>query len=399
MYKKDMRPPEYRYWNQLMDHLDGNTKTFFNGELVYPRQFEIHLPGNHRSPCTLNCPHCAGKHFQKDLGTWEIDALELLNKLRGAIPYHIYGGAYTEPLINPYFMTFLHTTKKHGNHFGIHTNGVHLDWLEEKMGWLTELNRISTDSVDYLSVSLDAGFPWSWGPTKGTKDQHLYNGIIEGLRKAVQIREKAGEGHAIRLCYLISPFSDSPENFGAIVNIAKDIGVDSLRFSIPFACYNQSFDDVRDYKWGREVPMNEIYEERLAPYLSHSENQRPYIFYTGPEFTDVDKFTFKQCVYCYYQITYGADGYVYKCSTTATPTMAQCRIGKITSNLDEFHAMLVKNTNPNWNANSCFSKGARCNRMGLEINTAYNIICNDPEVMEYPSLRYMPKPPVETTHR
>ena len=128
---------------------------------------------------------------------------------------------------------------------------------------------------------------------------------------------------------------------------------------------------MREYKHEREVPMTDVYEQRLAPYLSSSEDERPYIFYTGPEFTDVDKFDFKQCVYCYYQITYGADGYVYKCSTTATPTMAMCRVGKITSNLDEFHRLLMKNANPNWDANICFSKGARCNRMGLEINRAF----------------------------
>ena len=300
-----------------------------------------------------------------------MDALELLNKLQGEIPYHIYGGNYTEPLLNPYFMTFLHMTKRYDNHFGIHTNGTSLTKLEEQYGWLTELNRISTDKVDYLSVAFDAGLPGSWAKTKGTKQEDVFNEIIQGMKKAVEIRSKAGKGHAIRLCYLISPYSDSLENFSAIVNTAKDIGVDSLRFSIPFAPYNQSFDKVREYKRDHEVPMTDVYEQRLMPYLSSSEDEKPYIFYTGPEFTDIDKFDFKRCIYCYYQITYGADGYAYKCSTTATPTMAMSRLGKITGDLDEFHRMLLSNANPNWDANICFSKGARCNRMGLEINRQY----------------------------
>jgi len=374
--KKDTRPRQYRYWDLLLKHLKGDTSVFFNGELVYPRQFEIHLPGDHLRPCNLYCPHCAGKFFQKDLGTWEMDGLELLNKLKGKIPYHIYGGAYTEPLLNPYYMAYLHTTKRHGNHFGIHTNGSLLLKLEEQQGWLTELNRISTDDVDYLSVSLDAGFPWSWAKTKGTKKEGIFNEIIAGLRRAVEIRKERGEGHAIRLCYLISPYSDSPENFGAIVNIAREIGLDSLRFSIPFGCYNQSFDKIREYKKEREVSMTDVYEERLAQYLSKSQDEKPYIFYTGPEFTDIDKFDFKQCLYPYYQITFGADGYAYKCSTTATPTMKVCRLGKITNNLDEFHELLKKNANPDWNANTCFSRGARCNRMGLSINRKYRDLKN-----------------------
>jgi len=374
--RKDMRPPEYRYWNQLTNHLNDDAKAIFNGELIYPRQFEIHLPANHIVPCDLNCPHCAGKYFEKDLGVWEMDALELLDKLQGKIPYHIYGGAYTEPMMNPYFMTFLHMTKKHGNHFGIHTNGSLLNRLEEECGWLTELNRISTDKVDYLSVSLDAGFPWSWAKTKGTKQEGIYNEIIQGIRKAVKIRDQAGKGHAVRICYLISPFSDSLENFLSIIETAQDIGVDSLRFSIPFANYNQTFEKVRAYKREWEVPQNTVYEDRLNPYLSKSLDEKPYVFYTGPEFTDIDKYDFKQCVYCYYQITYGADGYVYKCSTTATPTMPICRLGKITSDLEEFHQMILKNANPKWDANTCFASGARCNRMGLEINRIYDRLSN-----------------------
>lgn len=373
-FEKDKRPPEYRYWDQLMAHFNGNKMPFFNGDLILPRQFEIHLPGNHKQPCNLNCPHCAGKYFRKDLGTWEMEALELLDKIKGKIPYHIYGGAYTEPLLNPYFMTFLHMTKKYGNHFGIHTNGVYLSKLEEQIGWLTELNRISTDKVDYLSISLDAGCPSSWAKTKGTKNESQFDEIISGLRKAAEIRRKNGKGHAIRLCYLISPWSDSLQDFETIIQTAREIGVDSLRFSIPFASYNQAFDKVRVYKREREIPMNVVYEKRLAPYLSNSETERPFIFYTGPEFTDVDKFDFKQCVYCYYQITFGADGYVYKCSTTATPTMPMCRLGRITSSQDEFFRMILKNANPNWDANICFSSGARCNRMGLEINRAYSAI-------------------------
>jgi len=371
---QDTRPKEYHYWDQLMQHLGGDTKIFdaHGGEFVYPRQFEIHLPGNHKIPCMLHCPHCAGKLFDKSLGTWEMTGLELLDKLKGAIPYHIYGGAYTEPILNPYFMTFLNMTKKYGNHFGIHTNGVYLKQLENMQGWLTELNRISSDSVDYLSVSLDAGFPWSWAKTKGTKHQEWYNDVIEGIRMAVNIRRRVGLGHAIRLCYLISPHSGTDENFGAIVQTARDIGVDSLRFSIPFACYNQEFDEVRKYKAGVEQPLGDLYEQMLSPYLSTDKGERPYIFYTGPEFTDIDKFTFNRCLYGYYQITFGADGYIYRCSTTATPTAKQCRLGKITSNVNTFEQAIIRNHDRNWDCQKhCFANGVRCNRMGLEINTAY----------------------------
>lgn len=370
--KRDMRPKEYKYWNQLMNHLNNKPEKIFNNEFIWPRQFEIHLPGDHIRPCQLHCPHCAGKKFDKTLGTWEIDCLELLDKMKGSIPYHIFGGAYTEPLINPYFMTYIAMTKKYNNHFGIHTNGVVLKALDDQQGFLTELNRLSTDDVDYLSISLDAGRAENWAKTKGTTHKEWFNDIIEGVTRAVEIRNKAGKGHAIRLCYLISKYSGNLVDFSTIVETAKRIGVDSLRFSIPFDNYNKTFDEIRDYKKNIELPGDIKYRQLLEDLVSKSKEERPYIFFTGTEFTDIDEFTFERCCYGYYQITYAADGYVYKCSTSATPTAKQCRLGKATGDLDKFKEMIMLNYNKTWNCQEkCFSRGIRCNRMGLEISKAY----------------------------
>jgi len=372
----DMRPEEYLYWKQLMKHLDNKPERMFSGEFVWPRQWEVHLPNDHKQPCQLHCSHCAGKLFNKALGHWEADALSLMDKLKGKIPYHIYGGAYTEPLGNPYFMAFLAMTKKYNNHFGIHTNAILLKDLEDNYGVLTEMNRIS-DPTDYLSISIDAGTSRSWCKVKGSKNYELFNQIVKGIRNAVYIRKSQNyKGHAIRLCYLISPHSCTHEDFQEIVKIAKDIGVDSLRFSIPFANYNQSFDEVREYKERVEVTGSQQYYDALKKYLSETKEERPYIFYTGPEFTDIDtKFNFNKCAYGYYQITYGADGYVYKCSTAATPTAPQCRLGKATDDLEKFKEMIMKNYDPEFSCNEkCFSKGIRCNRMGCEISTIYESI-------------------------
>ena len=371
MKREDPRPKEYMYWNQLMNHLDGDQNKIFNGEFIWPRQFEIHLPANHIVPCNLHCPHCAGKFFDRAVDDrWEMKGLELLDKLQGAIPYHIYGGAYTEPLMNPYYMTYLHMTKKHGSHFGIHTNATLLNMLQKEQGWLTELNAIATDETDYLSVAIDAGTPWSWSKTKGTIKNEVFYEVIEGVRKACLIRKKHGKTHAIRLCYLISPESGNINDFLSIISLAKSMGVDSLRFSIPFGNYNQDFDEIRKYKKEIEEPGDIKYYNMLKPYLSASQDERPYIFYTGPEFTDIDKFDdITKCAYGYYQITYGADGYAYRCSTVATPTGKQCRLGKITADLEEFKKIIMRNYDPTFNcAEQCFAKGLRCNRMGLEIN-------------------------------
>jgi MoaA/NifB/PqqE/SkfB family radical SAM enzyme len=373
MEHEDTRLDVYLYYKQLMEHLKGDTSKFFSEELIYPRQFEIHLPANHIKACSCHCIHCAGATFDKTLGTWEMVGLKLLDNLKGAIPFHIYGGAYTEPAMNPYYISFLAMTKKYGNHFGIHTNGIALKCLEDTVGWLTELNRISTDRVDYLSIAIDAGFPWSWAKVKNVKDQNKYNEILNGIRKACDIRDKnGGRGHAIRLCYLVSPHSGTREDFEAIVAFARACGVDSIRFSIPFHPYNVTFDVVHKYKEECETPFDDTYRGLLNGLLSEDKTDIPYVFYTGPEFTDIDKFDFDKCLYYLYQVTIGADGYFYKCSTCATPTASQCRLGKITSDVSEFEKVLLRNANYNWSSQEkCFKHGIRCNRMGLEINRQY----------------------------
>jgi len=296
-----------------------------------------------------------------------MDALDLLRQLKGRIPYVIYGGSYTEPILNPYFMAFMAMTKKTGAHFGIHTNGTVMKRLEEDTGWLTELGRIAEDEVDYLSVSLDAGCTSSHCKTKNVKHD-WFSEILEGIELAV---ERKRRGPAVRMCYLMNPMNSGQGELDGIVKFARDAGVNSLRFSIPFAHYAQDFDTVRKYKWGVEQKLKNPYYEKVKKHLSKSLDEKPFIFWMSPDLQDVDLFNFPQCAYGYYQICLGADGYVYRCTTISTPTFKALRLGKITSDLEEFKRMILKNQDPNFDANVCFEGGGRCNRMGLEINMAW----------------------------
>lgn len=363
------RPANYQYFAILNVHLGGDLTRIFNGELVYPRQLEIHLSSDHKRACNYDCFYCAGRKFQKDLSPFEAEALKLLERLDGKIPYIIYGGSFTEPILNPYLLTFLLMTKRTGCHFGIHTNGSLLKRLEEDQGWLTELSRIAEDRIDYLSISLDAGSMESHCKTKGIKHD-WYSEIIEGIRMAAKLRDKA-RGPAVRVCYLMNKLNSSVGEIRNIVETCREIGTDSLRFSIPFAHYRQEFDAVRKYKRKVEVKYNQTYYQRVSPYLSTNQDDKPYIFWMSPEFQDIDLFDFPQCAYGYYQICLAADGYVYRCTTISTPSFKKLRLGKITDDLEEFKQMIRRNQDPTFDTSQCFRCGARCNRMGLEINRGW----------------------------
>ena len=368
--KKDSdRPSGYQYFKIVSDHLGNDLTRVFNGELIYPRQIEIHLPGDHNRACNFDCYYCQGRQLEQPLAPFEEEALKIVDELKGRVPYFIYGGAYSEPLLNPYFLDFLKLTKKHGSYFGIHTNGSLLKELEGKQSFLSELCRIATSGQDYLSISLDAGTPESHMKTKNIKVD-WFDAIIEGIRIAAKIRGNS-ECPAIRVCYLMNRFNSSEREINRIIEIMRDIKVDSLRFSIPYDLYGKDFDRVRSYKQTVEIKQNKTYTDMLKPLMSIDLKERPYVFYISPECQDVDRMIFRQCIYSYYQITLAADGYVYKCSSTASPSFKFNRLGKVTNDLNKLNDMIVANHNPNFNASTCFKAGARCNRIALEINTTW----------------------------
>ena len=236
------RPAGYQYFKILSDHLGNDLSKIFNGELVYPRQLEIHLPGDHKRACNFDCYYCQGRLLEQPLAPFEEDALKIVDGLKGKVPYFIYGGAYSEPLLNPYFLDFLKLTKKHGSYFGIHTNGSLLKELEEKQSFLSELCRIATSGQDYLSISLDAGTPESHMLTKNIK-VNWFDEIIEGIRIAAKIRRNC-DSPAIRVCYLLNRFNSSEREINCIIEIMQEIKVDSLRFSIPYDLYGKDFDRI-----------------------------------------------------------------------------------------------------------------------------------------------------------
>jgi len=365
-----LRPEGYQYWERLKQHIGHDTRKIFDGRLIYPRQLEIHLPGDGKHRCNFHCYWCQGKELEQSLGNWEIEGLKLLHGLKGVIPLHVYGGAYTEPMLNPYLLEYLKTTKIYGNAFGIHTNGSLLIGKEKKENFISTLVAIASDPNDYLSISLDAGLPETHTKTKGLKHNY-FDRIIEGIRKVAGIRNK-GLYPALRIVYLMNEDNSSEREIEAIIGLCRDIGVDSIRFSIPYAVYGGDFDRVREYKRDVELTRRERYWDVIKPYIESQEiDSKPFIFWVPPEYQDVDCMNYKQCIYSYFQITLGADGWIYKCSSTASPSFAFCRLGKITAELDKFNDMVLKNHDSEWNPEICFKAGARCNRMAIELNNTW----------------------------
>ncbi len=365
-----MRPKAYKYTEIFKQHIDNDLRKIYNNTLIYPRQLEVHLPGDGSRPCNFDCYYCQGKALSRAVGRWEEKGLSLLAQLKGSIPYQIYGGAYAEPLMNRFLLEYLKMTKRFANSFGIHTNGSLFAALEEKNGFCSSLVKLAKSKQDYVSISLDAGNIKSHCQTKNVTED-WFSEIIKGISLLVRLRGRKNYP-AIRICYLMNDFNSSPEEIAAIVSLMKGLKVDSLRFSVPYDLYGKKFESVRRYRERVEIKFGRVCEQTVKPYLSETLSERPYIFWHSPDFQDVGKMNFKKCVYSYYQITLGADGNVYRCSSCASPTFIHAILGKTTDNIADFNRMVLANHNPNWDASTCFNAGARCNRIALEINSAFN---------------------------
>lgn len=367
------RPSSYQYIDILRNHL-GDIRRVFNGEVIYPRQLEIHLPGDHKTPCNFSCIHCQGKFSEKTLSAFEQKALRLMEQLNGRIPYMIFGGVYTEPLLNSYFLDFLEMTKKQSSSFGIHTNGSLMEKLENESSFLTKLVKIATEK-DYFSLSLDAGRAESHSKTKNLSENY-FDRIIRGLEILSSLRGESKKPR-LQICYLLNKFNSSEEEIDTIVEIARKNKIDSLRFSIPYDHYGKPFEQVEKYRKEYESKADKKFSPLLKKHISKDPEEKPFIFYFPPDYQDVCKMNFRQCIYGYYQITIGSDGFVYRCSCTAAPLFKFNRLGEIPDNLSDFEKMLKVNQDPFFNASSCFKRTARCNRMALEINDSWREFYDD----------------------
>lgn len=367
-------PLANRYAELLKIHIRnqrGDNFRPFDGILTIPRQLEIHLSNESRTPCNMLCIHCQGQNLQKVIEPFDDIIFPLVEKLDGKIPLFVVSGAYAEPTLNIRLIELIKLIKRTGSSFGLHTNATLLTKLEEKNRFITRLYNVSTPD-DYMTIALDAGSRKSFAKTKRVDGKH-FDSVIAALQilHSLNKREQRPSLKA-RITYLLNEFNSSPEELQNVVRLMRQVEVDSLRFAIPYAPYGTPLEECWRYKNEYEVPFYRRIWNRIAPLLSEDASEKPQIFAMSPEAQDVEKITFSHCFYGYYMINLGADGFFYRCSAVAHPGFKGHRLGKATDNLENFYAMVLKNQDINFNPlKQCLPIGARCNRASIDINTTF----------------------------
>lgn len=364
-------PEHYRYYDILNEHLktDVVNIAFNKGTpAIFPRQLEIHLGRDSGKPCNLSCDHCQGSEVDKTMVDNSETILSLIRNIDGKIPNFIFGGVYTESLLSPNFSKIIDTIKETDAAFGLHTNGTLLWPLEKKTGLLSRMIEVS-DERDYVSISMDSGSPRSFSLTKNAPPI-LFENILRAIEHYKKVDERsAKKNFKLRLTYLLNEYNSEKKELENMIKYVKDIGpaVSSLRFSIPYAIYGKNMEECKNYKENHEEPFFAKIKEIIEPLLNFGE--APQILLMPPENQDVGKLDFHHCYYGYYQLTLGADGYFYRCSSSATPSFKHMRLGPATEDMADFLRIIKWNQTENFNPQKeCFDNCVRCSRMALMIN-------------------------------
>jgi molybdenum cofactor biosynthesis enzyme MoaA len=292
------------------------------------------------------------------------DGLFNLIKILGrSVPWYIFSGIYSEPTLNIRLLDFITEVKRTGANYGLHTNGVLLPGLQDKQSFVSKLLKIS-DEGDYLTVSLDAGLRQSFAITKGVAPIYFDN-VVQGLEL---FKNRDRKRFRLTIAYLLNENNNTEQEICRVVSIAKSVEADALRFSIPYAPYGSSFNDCVRYKNEYELPFSSRIEEVMER-VSLCSTKKLNVFFLPPSSQDIENCFCAHCFNGYYEITLGADGFFYKCSSTASHLFSKHRLGPLTSNIKDFHNAVVLNQDYRFNPlHECLPVGARCTRAALEIN-------------------------------
>jgi len=358
----------YNYIEKLKSHLGDEMETLLRERrFAYPRQIELHLPGDNVRACNFHCGHCSGKNLEKRLGNWEDEGIKMLSVLEDRIPWHIYSGIYTEPLLNPKLMHFIETTKANFCHYGLHTNGALLYLREQDENMLTRLSQIS-DGEDYISISLDAGFSESYKKIKGINSD-AFDDVFLGIQLLSEKKERCGLlGPNIRLTYLMGSENSSPLELERAIKKAEELDVNSIRFSLPFPpqrtqVYPSEKSEI--ISKGKEID----FKRNLEYALESANPENVEVIYADSQAKTYELMNnFSECWFPYYQLTIGADGCFYRCSCSDDKAAGNPRITDINLELEDIKKIIAWSQEGCFSPQSCLSQGIMCNRVGLTLN-------------------------------
>jgi radical SAM protein with 4Fe4S-binding SPASM domain len=187
-------------------------------------KIEIHPSGE----CNMNCELCYGKKLapvKRSYLSSKVIKQNILEDVRKKLseedPTIIISGLYSEPLKNPEIKNILKEIIKYGFRFGLYTNGALLD--DEIIDTLTKnLYKKNNNLPSYISINISASM----------FSNNLLEKVLDSIKKLVEKRNKNKSFLQINAVFYC--FCKDVGFLEKTVKKLKTIGVDNIRFSIPW---------------------------------------------------------------------------------------------------------------------------------------------------------------------
>ena len=312
------------YQAKYIPSIDDFIKKIIN-KTVIPIQLEIQ-PGREKGKklCWMSCPYCYGGSADNTGTRLDIDKyLSILEETvkgpHGKIKKIIVAGYATDPLNYEHITSLVKKIIDNNQIIGIHTKLLKIPLNLDKT--LLEGN---LQKGSYLTISLDAGFSESYNKTHGIlSSKDILSQIIENIKiiKSLKIKNLN-----IGATYLVTKANNSREEIENSIKICNEIGIETLRFSMPQIPRGYSLIEEEN------IIIQEKTEEidRISNIVKKAKSKNCTVTAVDPDKVyKIDKKRYLPCFARFVHPAIGFDGQLYHCSESSSPNFSSMSLGNL----------------------------------------------------------------------
>jgi MoaA/NifB/PqqE/SkfB family radical SAM enzyme len=312
------------YQAKYIENIDVFIKKIID-KTVVPIQLEIQ-PGREsgKKLCWMSCPYCYGGSADNTGTRLEIEKyLSVLDETvrgpHGNINKIIVAGYATDPLHYEHISQLIKKIISNKQIMGIHTKLLKIPKNLDNIIKEGDLKKGS-----YLTISLDAGFPESYNKTHGLQgSKNILSQIIENIKIMKSLKK---DNLNIGATYLVTSVNNSDEEIRESIKICNEIGVQTLRFSMPQTPRGYMLTE------GEDIIIKEKTKEieRIANIVSDTKSQDCVVTAVDPDKDfKIDKTRYLPCFARFVHPAVGFDGQLYHCSESSSPNFSSMSLGNL----------------------------------------------------------------------
>ena len=272
----------------------------------------------------MSCPYCYGGSADNSGKRLDIKKYfsvldETIKGPHGNINKIIVAGYATDPLNYEHISPLIKKIINNKQILGIHTK---LLKIPKDLDNIIKEGNLQKGS--YLTISLDAGFAESYNKTHGIPgSKNILSKIIENIKIIKSLKKN---NLNIGATYLVTSANNSGKEIKESIKICDEIGIETLRFSMPQTPRGYTLADEEDIIIKEKT--KEI--ERISNIISETKSQNCVVNAVDPDKDfKIDKARYLPCFARFVHPAIGFDGQLYHCSESSSPNFSSMSLGNL----------------------------------------------------------------------